>query len=426
MSHVSSEFKTVIVLIVVVFLPFVVSQSTAQETPLSIDNIEIVTGKEQVKWKKQIGEAQNFRIADVVATEDGWLLAITKKNVPLVVKLDNEGNQVWQKEFRDLALAGDGKTVFSMTFLSSDAENDEKSIRLCLCGRDAVILHLDSDGRKTDQAVVYIAGEIHGVNELRNGDLLFFGSNGHQFRKRGNGRVTRTNSKGVVRWSKAFTPETKDEFFDLEDAPPKMIHVAGFDRAIELSDSTITFVGQTGYYGKFGTGFSKLWLLKLKPDGERITESFVEESYSNSLSYLPIHASDSAIMVHHWKAVGEGNDKRLYPWQSRFDHDLNPTSDFDLTKQLPRNSRIAGSSASAILPMFFARLPVGSEMIRWSDEHGREMQRVEIESEHGALSSALAICSGEDALWVVHWNELDPKDSSMLLFMLKTPHQKQE
>ena len=191
--------------------------------------------------------------------------------------------------------------------------------------------------------------------------MLFLGPTPYDTRETPQGFVARTNAQYKLVWGKAYSPSA-----EFPKKRPRMIQSASFSKAVVLPDDTIALVGQAGAYSKFGTGQSRLWILKIDNKGNKISDAFVDESYFNAYSNLPVQTSDSELLVRHWKvapnpfaesdvAAGEP-EGGMWPWVSRFDFDLNTSATHELGENLPPNTATAGGFKPAIFPMLGASM----------------------------------------------------------------------
>ena len=331
-------------------------------------DLKIVKGEEHVLFTKRHQLPDSARVTDSVRAKDGIYLILRIERQTRLWKIGNDGELMWEKPI--------GEGLFQDQWLQAD--DQENGVRV-LGSR------FDADGNDEAKREIAQRGS-EGALKLRDGGMLFFGSP----RDQTDAFATRTDREGKTLWTQKYPAGELPA-----DQPGRLYSNTTLCRGVVLPDSSMVLVGQTGQYGKFGLGKSKLWLLKIDSAGKKLAEAFVDDGYFNRFSHLHIHAGPHELSVHHWKYDTEETEapNRLCPLMSVFDHDLKPLREFDLTKSMPPNAGVQGCMHRDMLPMPAPQFdrPL---TVRWSNEQRDEVQRVEFdtanESEYGSFLSLVS------------------------------------
>ena len=392
------------------------AQSIESEQP----QLEVEKGEEHVLWQKTIKLAKGAKIMNAIRSGDACYFASATRTQVQISKVDATGKTLWE---RKLDSHQQPRSVILIPRGAVETDNDEGidvafpnatygSLKVASFDREG-----QSEGEKT------LAMSIpEGAIRLADGDVLFFGSTPYNSGNSPQGCAARTNADYEFVWGETYSPSV-----GFPQKRRRTIEGASLAKAVVLPDDTIALVGQAGIYSKFGTGESRLWILKIDSEGKKVSDAFVDESYFNTYSNLPIHTYKSELLVRHWKAshnpfvekVVDGDEpkKELWPWISRFDFDLNKIATSELGEKLPPNTATAGGLAPSIFPMLGASSYGENLLLRHANDRGDEVQRVEINQRETDLSHWSKLDFSHGTLWAI--SEREP--SLLHLVMVKSP-----
>lgn len=231
------------------------------------------------EWEKWIGSAQNYEYGvEILVLEDGYALAgnvqnyIKNRYQPSLVKLDFQGNIIWQKFY----LPEEGYDVANGLVATQDGgflllgaywDNED------VYGSKAIVLKVDENGEiehdfKPENASSRTFGEM-GFSTNDGGYLMSMNAESTYF------EIYKTNAQLDVEWH--FNIDSIISNYSVQQTGIPLFlsafdfHVAGFE---QLDEDTYLAVG--------GDGSDNIFFLKLAADGTFISYEFVLLNAPNS------------------------------------------------------------------------------------------------------------------------------------------------
>ena len=189
-----------------------------------------------IVWEKVIGGDKFEQARKVAVASDGSIIIAgetesfgSKKNDIWVLKLSSKGDVVWQRVIggagydyvRGLAVAPDGSIVLSITSFSFKGDLSE-----------AWIVKLNSEGNVMWQKVYrgekkFGGSTCNGVTVLSDGSIIVVGSTTYFKTKFGDAFVMKLDPDGNVKWFKTYGWKSHDCFRSVALAPSGNIIVVG-------------------------------------------------------------------------------------------------------------------------------------------------------------------------------------------------------
>ncbi len=149
-------------------------------------------------------------------------------------------------------------------------------------GLESKLAFFRADGELVLEKNLGVLEDTHGLTADSEDNVYLYGTSMTVQGQPSHAWVARVTRLGVVLWKHTFRPDREQANDPSSKANAAQDRPEGTRRVTFLldgalqGDGSVVLVGQTGFYNKFGQGSSKLWLLRIDRDGNRIAESFVD------------------------------------------------------------------------------------------------------------------------------------------------------
>lgn len=244
---------------------------------------------QQLLWSKTFGGSDDDRARDVIELTDGSFLvtgfsrstdgSISNNNGNYdfwVLKLDNNGNLIWEKNFGFsgsdqsfvIKKTNDGAFLLggSLDVTASGGQGNSKTTQKH-AGGDYWLIKIDENGTKLWSR--YFGGQFSdtllAIAETDSGNLILTGSSDSSDTDVTNNLgeydywLVSTNSLGNILWKKNFGGSQIDEAFSITKTSDNHFLVVGYSRSSDINVS-------------INNGSSDIWLIKIDENGNLIWE----------------------------------------------------------------------------------------------------------------------------------------------------------
>jgi hypothetical protein len=314
--------------------------------------------------------------------------------------INSEGEKVWEKELLRPE-RNEGVEVVGLL-----PNRPEAGVTIVLKrGTTTMLRSVGADGEVIAEQTLAGNDDTHGVMQYDNGDLLLCGMDMYDSRKQRHAWVARIDSLGTVVWKLALNPQNDAEpEATAEPLPRGMLHMDLLSAAVPLEDGSAIVVGQTGDYNKFGQGRSRLWVVRISDDGEKLGETFIEDGRTGSAHSIARH-SDGVLVSY---TTGElppiaGAPYRLPPSFPNRLACFNSNLDLLWEKPLPNTAFPGAVPFSGPDPYVSLSASVNEIVIRAADARGEELWRSSVTTSKSSVFPVSVFRSGKEVVAVCNY-----------------------
>lgn len=393
--------------------------------------------------------AKSGQAQAVVAYDDGFYLAGTAWNdvdgVTLWLwRLDSSGEIIWT---RRLAQQQNNEELRIVSLLkgSGTISSDQPIHGIRVVYRQGLESHLvffKSSGDQTFRSAIGMLEDSHGLASDGKEGMYLYGTSMTALDKPSTPWIASVSRLGAVLWKQTILvgpdADTDDDQPGEREASAEADsgQVVGirqmsllFDGVIQ-PDGSVTLVGQTGTYNKFGQGPSKLWLLRIDSTGKKLAETFVENGRVFPAGQdLISRCRDGLIVPYTTEELppigGAPGNAPLFGFQvraARFDLQLQKLWDEPLARtMMPGAATISGPEPFVALSTFGEQLQMHS-----INREGDEVWDIREKSPRSFLLplATLRFDNGVVAVFNSRKNDVDQtKDLQQVLFVFAQPPQ---
>jgi len=263
----------------------VLSEITAQEELRSLfpEIPEEPAKPEMITWEKTFGGSENDFANDIIQTNDGGYAIVgdtyskgAGSNDAWFIKLDNQGNKVWERAFGGsdwdgayslIQTTDGGYSVAAYTFSKGAGDGDLWLLKLDSQGN--LLWDKTYGGRDDNRA--------RSIIQTSDGGYVLAGFNASQAYGAYDFWILRLDSHGNKIWEKTFGGSDIDEAYSIIQTKDGGFAVTGFTRS-------------------YGAGWADFWILRLDSQGNKLWDRTYGGN-SNDKAYSIIQVLDGGFIV---------------------------------------------------------------------------------------------------------------------------------
>jgi len=378
------------------------------------------TGDEHVKslWQFEIASEAPFCVDAALASDEGIYLAghawtkATGQSLWLW-RIDRSGTKQWE---RSLALEKRNEGLEIVGLLSNrrviEAARESAGGGVSAVieqGTETRLQSFTADGKIVAERALASHDATGGVIAFENGDLLLFGMDMYDLRKQRHAWAARTDREGKVTWRLALDPQPAAE--KRAPASPKPLpggvqHLDQLHTAVLLGDGSAVLVGQTGVYSKFGQGPSKLWLVRVSGEGQKLAEALVDDgrTYGGTRDLVAKH--EAGVVVSYTTAQLPPIAGAPYNNPPSFANRLacfNPELDKLWEQPLPNSGMPGAVAICGPVPYLSLSAEIRKVVVRAADASGNELWRSVVETTKSSVFPVAVMRLDNDVVAVCNY-----------------------
>lgn len=228
------------------------------------------------------GEPVVSKVSRAILTDDSFYIAghswteETGEDLWLW-RVDRAGKKLWEKKIH--AQGRDSLEVLALLAPSTAnaKPTDSEGVKLMMArNSQPVAILVRPDGEFLPEVKIEKLDGATGALAVGKDEVLLFGTGRYAKDKQPDVWIARCDATSALLWKQVFPLGTAAE--QVPEAPKGTIRNAFLLSAGVLGDGSIVLVGQAGAFSKFGTGLSKLHLLRINQVGEKLSQSTIDNA----------------------------------------------------------------------------------------------------------------------------------------------------